>query len=80
MELWLTAEDIRTLLTVDLYPWTGYFLICLFPLFVTEKTIGTTLFFSFQISYLSNLQTVSSIYFSLEISRWVEKADSISCL
>lgn len=44
MELWLTAEDIRTLLTVDLYPWTGYFLICLFPSFVTEKTIGTTLF------------------------------------
>lgn len=43
MELWQTAEDIRTVLIVDLYPWTVYVLICLSSLFVTEKNIHATI-------------------------------------
>lgn len=39
MELWQTAEDIRTVLIADLYPKTGYVLICLSSLFVTKKNM-----------------------------------------
>ena len=55
MELWQTAEDIRTVLIVDLYPWTGCVLICLSSLFVTEKNIRATLFFKKAAALLSEL-------------------------
>lgn len=34
---WQTAEEIRTVMIVNIYPHIGYTLICLSSLFVTEK-------------------------------------------
>lgn len=45
MDLKQTAEDIRTILIVDLYPRTGYVLICLSTSFVRKTYV--TLFISF---------------------------------
>lgn len=59
MELWQTAEDIRTVLIVDPYPQTGYVLICLSSLFVTEKKHMCHSFFK-KASDLSKLKMMVS--------------------
>ncbi len=81
MELWQTAEDIRTVLIVDLYPRTGCVLICLSSLFVTEKNTCATLFLK-KASDLSKLKMmVSKKYFRFftedfkdNMAAWVQKS------